>query len=518
MQNSAQGFVMPASLSSIEQVSYCKNIIFKLRAEVLLLRKQRQKCEYDHTGLEEKIGKWEQQYKILKDELKQKDMENNKLKKEIGKLTKTNERYRVSLFDHGNFKSPDKKQEKKQKGGQKGHANTNKDGQRNYASFKKERIYAQVCGGCGNPLTRVTSIKEKTLIDIEINTQLLQMIIESERQWCGNCKSNIQAVHPQSLPFTEYGVNTFMVVMYLRFKGKQSVRTIAITLNNLFGLGITKSGVGSLIFQAREYLEGKYEQLKQAIREGEIMYNDETGWMVRGKPAWMWIMTTPDKKQVDGSIQGGMTVYVAAESRGKGIFEEMYGESEAFSIHDGNSSYEAVTGEERSAYCWSHVLRFTFEETVKLPLGHLACQIRDRLVDLYQAIRIHREWTRKEKERVLRGELDSLIAIKSEDQAVKNIQHRIVTQKEGLILALLITEDGTNNLSEREFRQLAISRNISYGSDTYGGMETTAIVSSVVQTVFRDKTKPFLATLMSCLREGVQKKYPRYKHIPLFDT
>lgn len=328
MQNSAQSFVIPGNLSLEDQVAYCKKIIFKYRSEAMLLRRDKQKCEYDHTGLKEKLKKWEQQYEILRESLKRSDKENSnlkkdngKLKKEIEKLTasnaayaKINERYRVSLFDHGNFKHPNN-QEKKPKGGQKRHANTNKDKQRDYASFKKERVYSQACGKCGNPLNRTTSTKDKTLIDIEINPQLLQLIIQSERQWCSTCKKKVRATHPQSLPFTEYGINAFMVVLYLRFKGKQSFGTISCILNNLFELPITKSGIGTILRQAKEYLQDKYEELKQAIRNGEIMYNDETGWSVRGKSAWMWIMTTSDEQQTDRSIKTGMTVYIAAESR-----------------------------------------------------------------------------------------------------------------------------------------------------------------------------------------------------------
>ncbi len=49
-------------------------------------------------------------------------------------------------------------------------------------------------------------------------------------------------------------------------------------------------------------------------------------------------------------------------------------------------------------------------------------------------------------------------------------------------------------------------------------MEKTAILSSVVQTISRDKTKPFFKTLTSYLHEGIQKKYPQYKHIPHIDS
>lgn len=524
MQNSAQSFVIPGNLSLEEQVAYCKQIIFKYRNEVMLLRKDKQKCAYDHTNLEEKLRGWEKQYGILQEKVRQVEKENGKLKKEIEKLTasnaalaKTNERYRVALFDHGNFKNPDEK-DKQQKGGQNGHADTNNDKERDYQSFSRQRIFTKNCNGCGNPLSRVAGFKEKILIDIQINTQMLQSIIESERQWCKTCHKEIRVTHPQSLPFTEYGINTFMVVMHLRFKGKQSIRTIAVTLNSIFGLSITKSGVLRLLFQAKEYLGEKYEELKQAVRDGEVMYNDETGWSVHGQFACMWIMATDDKKQADGKIKAGITVYVAAESKGKGIFKEMYGNSKSYSMHDGNPSYESITGEDKCLYCWSHVLRFAHEETDKLEETHLACQIKDRLVTLYQTVRFHHEWTEGQKEKVLREELESIIAIKSDDQTVKNIQYRLNSQKEGMILALLITEDGTNNLAEREFRQLAISRNISYGSDTYGGMEVTAILASIVQTIHRDKTKTFFPTLTSYLREGLQKKYPRYKHIPILDT
>ena len=209
-------------------------------------------------------------------------------------------------------------------------------------------------------------------------------------------------------------------------------------------------------------------------------------------------------------------MYVAAESRGKGIFESMYGNSQALSMHDGYSSYESVTGAEKTAYCWAHVIRFVFEETVQLSPDHGACKIRDKLVALYQTIRAHPEWSTIKKEEVLRADLESIFPIEDSNQTVQKIQHRVRTQKEGLIQALLLTEDGTNNLAEREFRGLAISRNISYGSDTYTGMEKTAILASIVQTIHRDTTKQFLPTLTTYLQEGIKKKHPQYQHIPTF--
>jgi Transposase IS66 family len=211
-------------------------------------------------------------------------------------------------------------------------------------------------------------------------------------------------------------------------------------------------------------------------------------------------------------------VYVAAESRGKGIAEEMYGNSTAYAMTDGLASYLHTIPKDKHLYCWAHLLRYCYEETIKLPITHPPCVIRDRLVKLYQKVRANPEWITEQKERVLREELDSILAIISEDETVNNILYRVSMQKEGLILALLVTEDATNNLAERELRNMAIKRNISNGSNTYKGMETTAVIGSVLQTLGRTNDAPFLPTLQMYLKEGLQEKYKQYIHTAYDDS
>lgn len=518
----AKPFIIPSG-TYLEQIAFCKRIITKLRAETILLRKETFHAKGKIQQLEKEIEKWKQKINTLRignEKLRQErdrlKKEEERLKKEIEKLTKTNSRYQVSLFDHGNFTHPEKK-DKKSKGGQVGHRDTNREKHENYATYGHKRVFAKTCGKCGCFLKRAKGVRRKILLDIVINPEIVKLIIESERQWCGTCRKEVSARDPQTLPFTEYGINTFMLGMLLRFKAHASFANIATVITISHGLTLAKSDISNLLQAGAGFLGKRYEVLKEAVRCGKVMYNDETGWLVHGKKAWMWIMATADKKQTDGTIETGITVYVAAESRGKGIFAEMYGNSKAVSMHDGNSSYESITGEEKTAYCWTHVLRFAFEETIKLSSEHLACTIRNRLVDLYQAIRRNHQWTKEQKEKVLREELDSVTAIQSTDQTVNNILYRVTTQKEGLISALLITPDGTNNRSERELRHMAIKRSISNGSDTYKGMETTAVIGSVLQTLHRNKLLPFLPTLQTYIQEGISEKYSQYIHTASYD-
>jgi len=478
----------------------------RLRYDLRLARIHTQTLIRFCDGHKKKIEELTNENKRLTRENGKLKKDKEKLKEEIEKLTKTKNRYQISLFDHGNFKRNQQKG-KKPSGGQIGHADTNSDKQRHYSSFLHKRIFAKSCGTCGKSLLRAKGVKEKILIDIQLNTSLLQMILESERQWCRNCKQEVRSSYPQSLPFTEYGMNTFMTVLFLRFKGKQSHKTIATTLMHLFGLSISRSGIGALLNQAKEYLREKYEALKQAVRNGDIMYNDETGWRVKGKSAWMWIMANEN-----------VTVYVAAESRGKGIMEEIYENSKSYSMHDGYAGYTNTIPEDKQLYCWAHILRFIHEETILSPKGSLQEKIKKDVVRLYQTIRSHPEWTGEQKQQLLTQSIDEILSLPQKNQTIKNIIHRLKTQRDGLIRALLVTTDGTNNLAERELRPLAISRNISYGSTSYSGMETTAILASITQTITRDTTKQYLPTLKTYLQEGIQKKYPNYKHPPSFVT
>lgn len=511
----AQKFNVPFNLSPLAQIRFCEEIVRKYQYEAKYLRKITSHTKTLQKRSVKETGIWKQKYQEEKKKNEILRKENNQLKQEIEKLTKTNSRYQVSLFDHGNFKSPDNG-EKKDKGGQLNHPDTNREGQANfsgYESFGRKRIYARSCGKCGSNLDRVNATKEKVLLDIVIKPEIIQMILESERQWCKTCKTEVNAKDSQSLPFSEYGLNTFLMIMILRFKAHCSLSTTGKVIEISFGLKLSKSDVSNILKMAAKYLGKKYGELKQAARDGNLMYMDETGWQVLGQPAWMWIMTTEDTDK-----QSGVTVYVAAESRGKGIAEEMYGNSQAKTMTDGLKSYTNSIPKDKHLFCWAHVLRFAFEETIHDKKDSMSIFLRDELVKIYHIKKNHPEYSKQELEEVLTLELNILLELKSEEISFKNIQNRVADQRQGLIQSLLETDSGTNNLGERELRPLVLGRKVSYGSDTYTGMETTAILASIIQTLGRDRQKDLLTELTLDLQIGIHEKYPQYTHPAYFDS
>lgn len=494
-----QHFSFPSALHPDHRLQFCLRVIDHYRRELLQLRTSATILKRQKIQAQNEIAYWKQKYQEEKQQKEYLEKEQDRLRKEkehlekeIEKLTKTTNRYRASLFDHGNFKSP-VEEEKKSKGGQPGHTDTNREETEQSLSWEHRRIFQTHCTYCHRRIPRANATEQKQLLDIILNPQVVTLIIDRERQWCPSCRKESTARDERSLPFTEYGINTFMMALLLRYRCLLSLSKISTVFSIGYGLDLSESGLVSLFRQAKAYLGSRYEELKRIVRAGQIMYNDETGWQVKGKGAWMWIAANDEA-----------TVYIAAESRGKGVAAEIYGPSQAFSMHDGLGSYLSAIPRDKHLYCWAHMLRFCYEETVGKPKNHESIHIRDTLVGVYHLsknIQYQRYPDRLEQEASRR--MNHILASSSPDPTVQALLHRLREQRDGLLRALVVSPNGTNNFAEQELRPIALARRISYGSDTYGGMETTAVLASVIQTLVRKNKKVFFPTLKNYLQTGV---------------
>lgn len=470
---------------------YLPKYVEQLRVDTRRLRVYTATLKRAHTIQKDTNENLKKENEKLRKENNRLKHENEKLQEEIERITKTNNRYQVSLFDHGNFKHPEER-EKKKRGGQIGHADTNREGIENSQAYDHKRIFLTRCSHCGTTVNRVNGVEQKVLLDIVLNPQVVKLMVESERQWCGKCSKEVSARDKRCLSFTEYGINTLMMALLLRYRCLLPLSKISVVFAIGYGLNISEAGLLSLFTQAKRYLMGRYEELKEIIRKGQIMYNDETGWQVKGIGAWMWIMANEEA-----------TVYIAAESRGKGIAKEIYGRSQAGSMHDGFASYTNAIPKDKQLYCWSHVLRFCYEETVGKGEDCESVHIRDTLVGIYRLKKdpLYHDFPQKLRKEATR-QMKGLLKRKTKDPTCVKLLTRLRDQWEGLIRALVVTPNGTNNFAEQELRPIALARKISFGSDTFGGMETTAVLASIVQTVFRMNRETFFKTLQASLRTG----------------
>lgn len=506
-------FVIPTNIAVQDRVRFLLSVIDRYREELVPLRRMFVAAKKKIERLEEEVAQYKRDFNRLVKRIKQFEKDADKLKKEkeelekeIGRLTKTNKRLTTALFEHGNLKSnvgSKGRGKKKTKGGQKGHADTNRESREekrgDTSQYSKQRLYLEECPKCGKEVNRVNSTKSKVLIDIVVNPQVVKFLLELERQWCGDCCKQVSATHRQSLPFTEYGINTLMVILLLRFKGNLSLSKIGLVLEIAFGLPMATSSIQSLLNQANRYLGDHYQELVRQVRDGQLMYNDETGWLIGKQRAWVWIMANKDT-----------TVYYAAESRGHGIFQQMYGHSQATTMHDGLASYEAgLKNKDKHAYCWAHFLRYVHEETDPDPPRGIGRRMRRKIINLYRLK--DKSITKQKLQQQLESGFNQILNHKTRTDSVKNIQARLATQKQGLIKALTDTPDGTNNLAERELRPMVLLRKTTNGSNTFNGMEITTTLNSVIQTLSK-QPKSFFPTLQHHIQTGVSKKHPSFDY------
>ena len=82
------------------------------------------------------------------------------------------------------------------------------------------------------------------------------------------------------------------------------------------------------------------KKLIKEVRQGHIMYNDETGWsLMENLPDVDYRQQRPDH-------------LLAAESRGRGIMEELMEHQKAYSMHDGLASHLCQFPKTNLLYCW----------------------------------------------------------------------------------------------------------------------------------------------------------------------
>ncbi len=299
----------------------------QLRNEVRLLRLDKDRLTHAHHTQKQTAERFAKRVKEQAKRIKELERENEQLKQEREQSSTTKNRYHVALFDHGNAPRTPRREPRRTKG-QAGHADTTRESHQQPHEGETQHLFAPTCGACGQGLARVKATRGKALVDSVLHPQVFNVLLESEREWCGHGHREVVARDARSLPFTEYGLNVFLLVMGLRFRSHASLANIGSVLVISHGLSISKSSLCNLLAQAKRYLHGHDDQLSAAVRAGELMYADETGWVGNGQQAWMWLMGNEPVR-----------ISFAAESRGGGIARDLYGESQALCLHDGYAAY-----------------------------------------------------------------------------------------------------------------------------------------------------------------------------------
>jgi hypothetical protein len=135
-------------------------------------------------------------------------------------------------------------------------------------------------------------------------------------------------------------IATLVTVQRLSY---EQVRTL---LDTLFHLSVSDGEIAKICTGEACRLTPTEQALLDAIRTEESHHMDESRYDVRGETRYAWSMT--------GGVSGD-TVYVLGRSRGKGIAEELRGDSAGVLVSDDYGAYRTLA--EHHQLCFAHLIR-----------------------------------------------------------------------------------------------------------------------------------------------------------------
>lgn len=464
-----------------------------------------------------KQGELEDELKKAEKDKQLQQEETERLKAEIEKLRKERDMYRKMLFkenikpkslppkdqselstedEFNRFTLPDQAQ----RGAKIGHQGYSRKLPQVDPDLIK-RVFLTNCPRCHSKLKRTGSIDTHTVEDVPPpNLTPVQIIrYEKERQWCGTCKKEVVATHPEEIPSVRFGLNLIVYIMVLKYGAKVSLDSIALLLKQNYSLKVSKGEVISLLHKTRIWLGNQYGQIKLAVRASPVKHADETGWRVMGINAWVWGFMT--KKEVYLSVE---------ESRGKGIPEEILKNShpDDVLIRDDYAGYAKLPLKHQS--CWAHLLRKSHEAAEDTYASEEIKTLHQALKELFALLEktISQPFNSQNRKLVHIQSwtiLKQIIDQKYINQDTKTIQTRIRNQGQNLLTALLCNGvDLTNNLAERSLRKIVVIRKVSGGSRSWDGAKTTALNMSIYQTI-QAQNLPLIPTLKKYLLTGINQ-------------
>lgn len=345
------------------------------------------------------------------------------------------------------------------------------------------------CPACGGTLEQVSE-ESATTTDLPLDPQPVVTAYRVPVCQCRQCGKRVRGTAP-GLAADQFGATAHRVgpgVMaaahMLHYGTGIPVRKIPSVLKELTGVSITQSAVTQ---DALRRVEGRigenYEELRIAVRTAPVVYTDDTGWRVGGRPAFLMGFDTDEA-----------TVYqIRFQHRNEEVREIIPGDYAGVMVSDRGKSYDAKEFDAVAQQkCLSHLLR-NVTEVVTTKQGQ-AKQFGTTLkLLLREGLAL---WHARNN---LTGEEFRTQHRKLEENLTHHLRNRILRDDDnqrllngigshndrGHLFQFLETEgvEPTNNRAERMLRPAVIARKVSHCSKNQRGVYAFAAFLSIAQTL-----------------------------------
>jgi prefoldin subunit 5 len=348
------------------------------------------------------------------------------------------------------------------------------------------------CPECNARLGETQEVRSRYVTDIRLKLDVINTRYDIHRKYCCKCKKLVEPEIPNVLPHARFGLNLMLMVMYLKLGLRLSNQKVCEYFMTMANLKISDGEISLILKQlAREYAD-YYVYLKKLLTMSRVKHTDSTSWRVNGKNYFAWVFITTGIVIYNISKHNNHKVALA-------LFKKQQGK---ILVVDRHSAFRTLA--EKSGFllqlCWSHILADT--KDLAKNFGSEGKYVHKHLKEIYALAKMLEHKGTIEEIEQLQGEILQLTTRHYKHTTIRRFVNNLYNRDiENLFRFVNDPEiDATNNISERELRELVIIRHISKQSKSTRGANTTAILLSIIQTL-RIRKENVLQGLQAILKK-----------------
>ena len=395
------------------------------------------------------------------------------------------------------YAKPPGKQRPKSPGRKEGHPGARRDRPERIDHRREHRL--ECCPHCQGPLARCHQTRTRITEDIPENIQPVVTEHIIHRDWCPQCKKNVEPVVTDALPGSTLGHRVLVLSAWLHYGLGNTLSQIIAVFGHHLQMRLTQGGLVQMWQRLGDLLQGWYEQIHREALASATLHADETGWRINGKTQWLWCFSTTQ-----------VTYYMIDRCRGSpGLLKFFQQEFAGTLVSDFWPAYNAVACSRRQT-CLVHLLRdLEYVETYRSVDPNwetFAKRLRRLLGD---AIRLSKREAVPANERASRRarldvRLAELIAEPWAHREARRLIKRLRRHRGDLFTFLdLPGVPFDNNHAERAIRPAVIIRKNSLCNRSQRGANTQAVLMSVHRTLKQRGHAP-IDTIAQAIRTYLQ--------------
>lgn len=336
------------------------------------------------------------------------------------------------------------------------------------------------CPHCGSPDLKLRdAIEVLQQVELpEIRAIVTEYVLRKFQ--CKECGKNCSAKLPEGVPYSAFGPKMMALVATLTGGYLLPKRDAIQLIKDLYDVDMGLGSVPNIEERVTRALNDVSERIHDFILKSSLSTHfDETGWRDLGKRHFAWIACN--------EIASVIKIY---RSRGGEAFEKLVkGRTEFSAVTDRYAVYKKVEGIRQ--YCLAHLIRdfqkYAERDGPDKDLGEAIAKVLQKACKLHAEYRDgKRTWKSRNQalgqlKRKLSNCFADAMANGSDDLA--NLCEKLWDESEHIWAFMKVKGmEPTNNLAERNLRNLVVRRKRSYGTRSERGKSFVETITSVCVT------------------------------------